>query len=175
MSVKNVVLSLLGMVIRLGITVAIIYFVYNLSHEAYNFGYNVFADIPADVFPGRDVEVTITDSMSEKDIAEYFEKTGLTKDWKLFYVQERFSEYRENVTPGVYALNTSMSSQEIMAVIGAFPEGDGETGDYEVDENAEPVSNATVVAETMDEDEMSDDYIDNGGSESEESEEDGGE
>ncbi len=162
MNIKNAVLTMLGIVIRLGITVAVVYYIYTFSVDAYNFGYNVFADIPAAVYPGKDVEVTITESMGEKEIAKYFEEVGLTKDWKLFFVQEKFSEYKDNVKPGVYALNTSMKSEEIMAVIGAIPEEGEDIEGYETDENAEPVSNAATVTETVDEEEMLDDHIDNG-------------
>ena len=112
MSAKKVVLALLNMTFRLAVTVCVLYFIYKTAIGAYNFGYRVFADIPAALSPGRDIEVTITESMDSKKIAEDFEEAGLVLDWKLFWTQIQFSEYKNSIKPGVYVLNNSMKAEE---------------------------------------------------------------
>lgn len=118
MSIKKVVLALLNMTFRLSVTLCVLYFIYQAAIGAYNFGYRVFADIPAALAPGRDIEVTITESMDSKKIAEDFEEVGLVQDWKLFWTQIQFSEYKETIKPGVYVLNNSMKAEEMLKIIG---------------------------------------------------------
>ena len=118
MSAKKVLLALLNMTFRLAVTVCVLYFIYKTAIGAYNFGYRVFADIPAALSPGRDIEVTITESMDSKKIAEDFEEAGLVLDWKLFWTQIQFSEYKNSIKPGVYVLNNSMKAEEMMEIIG---------------------------------------------------------
>ncbi|MCR5654866.1 MAG: hypothetical protein K6G07_04435 [Lachnospiraceae bacterium] len=117
MSAKKVVGAILSMIVRLAIAIAVLYFIYQAVIAAYNFGYRVFADIPAALSPGRDIEITLTESMSEKEMAKEFERVGLVEDWKLFWVQIMFSEYKDDVEPGIYTLNNSMTSEELMAAI----------------------------------------------------------
>ena len=118
MSAKKVVLALLNMTFRLAVTVCVLYFIYKTAIGAYNFGYRVFADIPAALSPGRDIEVTITESMDSKKIAEDFEEAGLVLDWKLFWTQIQSSEYKNSIKPGVYVLNNSMKAEEMLEIIG---------------------------------------------------------
>ncbi len=118
MSAKKVLLALLNMTFRLAVTVCVLYFIYKTAIGAYNFGYRVFADIPAALSPGRDIEVTITESMDSKKIAEDFEEAGLVLDWKLFWTQIQFSEYKNSIKPGVYVLNNSMKAEEMLEIIG---------------------------------------------------------
>lgn len=122
MSVKKVVGALFNMVFRLGLMVFILYYIYQAAIGAYNFGYRVFADIPYAFSPGTDIEVTITESMDSKEIAQKFEEVGLIEDWKLFWVQTQFSEYKETIQPGIYVLNNSMKAEEMLAIIGAHSE-----------------------------------------------------
>ena len=126
MSVKKVVGAICNTVFRLGIMLCVLYFVYQATIDAYNFGYRVFADIPYALSPGTDIEVTITESMDSKEIAQRFEEAGLVEDWKLFWVQTQFSEYKESIKPGIYVLNNSMKAEEMLAIIGVKSEEEGE-------------------------------------------------
>ncbi len=126
MSAKKVVIALLNMTFRLAVTVCVLYFIYKAAIGAYNFGYRVFADIPAALSPGQDIEVTITESMDSKKIAEDFEEAGLVLDWKLFWTQIQFSEYKDSIKPGVYVLNNSMKAEEMLEIIGADSETEEE-------------------------------------------------
>lgn len=126
MSVKKVVGALFNTVFRLGLMIFILYYIYQAAIGAYNFGYRVFADIPYAFSPGTDIEVTITESMNSKEIAQRFEEVGLVEDWKLFWVQTQFSEYKETIKPGIYLLNNSMKAEEMLAVIGAHSEEEEE-------------------------------------------------
>lgn len=126
MSAKKVVGAIFSMVFRLVITLCVLYAIYRLAIGAYNFGYRVFADIPAALSPGTDVEVTITETMDSKEIAQNFEDLGLVENWKLFWTQIQFSEYKDEIRPGVYTLNTSMKAEEMLETISTDPEAEQE-------------------------------------------------
>lgn len=126
MSAKKVVGAFLGMVFRLAVTICVLYAIYELAIGAYNFGYRVFADIPAALSPGTDIQVTITETMDSKKIAKNFEEIGLVEDWKLFWTQIQFSEYKDDIRPGVYILNNSMKAEEMLEIISADPDEEQE-------------------------------------------------
>lgn len=122
MNAKKMVLTILGMLFRTTVLICVLYLVYEMAINAYNFGYRVFADIPAALAPGTDKQVTITESMSSKDIAKDFEEIGLVEDWKLFWTQIQFSEHKDEIAPGVYTLNNSMKAEEMLEIISASGE-----------------------------------------------------
>lgn len=126
MSAKKVAGAIFNTVFRLIITVCVLYAIYRLAIGAYNFGYRVFADIPAALSPGTDIEVTITEAMDSKEIAKSFEEAGLVEDWKLFWTQIQFSEYKDDILPGAYTLNNSMKAEEMLEIISANPDEEEE-------------------------------------------------
>ncbi len=126
MSAKKVVGAVFGMIFRMAVVICVLYFIYELAIGAYNFGYRVFADIPAALSPGTDIQVTITESMSSKEIAENFEEAGLVEDWKLFWTQIQFSEHKDEICPGAYTLNNSMKAEEMLDIISVNPDEEKE-------------------------------------------------
>lgn len=119
MSAKKVFGAIFGTVFRLVVMICVIYLIYELAIGAYNFGYRVFADIPAALSPGTDKEVIITETMDSKTIAKNFEEAGLVEDWKLFWTQIQFSEHKDEICPGVYTLNSSMRAEEMLEILSA--------------------------------------------------------
>ena len=55
--------------------------------------------------------------MGAKEIGKLLESKGLIKDGTLFYLQNILSRYKGDLKPGTYTLNTSMTTEEMMAVI----------------------------------------------------------
>ena len=66
MDSKKVVGAFVGMVLRVIIAIFVLYYLYQTAINAYNFGYRIFADLPCAIAPGRDIQVTVTESMDEK-------------------------------------------------------------------------------------------------------------
>ena len=151
MDSKKVVGSFVGMVLRVIIAIFVLYYLYQTAINAYNFGYRIFADLPCAIAPGRDIQVTVTESMDEKELAKEFEKVGLVEDWKLFWVQILLSEYKEDLKPGIYTLNNSMNSEELLATLAGAGEEDenGETSDADA-ETTDP-ANETIMNNADDE------------------------
>ena len=123
---KKIAGAILGTMIRITAAIVVIYFIYNVAIESYNFGYRVFADVPMEISPGRDKDITIVQGKSSMEIGEILEQAGLIKDAKIFYVQELLSEYHGEIVPGIYTLNTSMTSEEMMTVMSGQGEDEEE-------------------------------------------------
>ena len=72
--------------------------------------------------------MAITEGMSASEIGHLLENKGLIRDAKLFVLQYYLSEYRKDVRPGVFELNTSMTVEEMMAAMVPEEDEEDETG-----------------------------------------------
>lgn len=129
MDVKQFVMSLIETVIKIAAAVFIIMFVYDTAVKAYDYGYRVFAEEPMTLGEGRIISIYVKDEDSVKDIGKTLEEKGLIRDANLFIVQELVSEYHGKIQPGIYDLNTSMSTEEMLEIMAASAEEEDETDD----------------------------------------------
>jgi UPF0755 protein len=143
--------------IRMGISVIVIllvvYFGVRIASVGYDFGYRVFTETAVDEAPGKDALIQVKEDMSEYEIAQLLEERGMIRDAKLFFLQWKLSVYSGKEVPGVYTVNSSMTPQEIMAVISPDQE------ETETTESVAPV--VSTEAEESPEDEFSadDDFV----------------
>jgi UPF0755 protein len=143
--------------IRMGISVIVIllvvYFGVRIASVGYDFGYRVFTETAVDEAPGKDALIQVKEDMSEYEIAQLLEERGMIRDAKLFFLQWKLSVYSGKEVPGVYTVNSSMTPQEIMAVISPDQE------ETETTESTMPV--VSTEAEESPEDEFSadDDFV----------------
>lgn len=119
MKLDKMVLRTVTIVLKIVVAILVIMFVYKGAFMAYDYGYRVFAEEPAESEPGRDIEVVISEGMDAKSIGELLESKGIVKDGTLFYLQNILSKYKGDLKAGNYMLNTSMTSEEIMAELSA--------------------------------------------------------
>lgn len=129
MKTTNIIGVVCGAIFRVVLLVAVIYVICRGAEICYDYGYRIFTE-PAMTTQenGRTVTVTVGRDMSALDIGKLFESRGLIRDAKLFVLQYYLSEYKEDVKPGVFELNTSMTVEDMMAVMakGADEEETGE-------------------------------------------------
>lgn len=109
--------SALSLALKVAIGIFVVVFLYNQTIEAYKFGYRVFNEEAVAVAPGKDITVSVTEGKSYWDIANILEDKGLVRDAKLAFVQIMVSEYRAGMKPGSFVLNTSMTTEEMIAVM----------------------------------------------------------
>lgn len=128
MNTRQMVTAVFGTVLKVVIAVLVIVFVYKAAVTAYDYGYRVFQEEPVSASPGMDVTVEITVGKSALQIGEILERKGLIRDARLFYIQNLLSHYKDELKPGVYTLNTSMTPEEMMEIMSAEPEGIEEGG-----------------------------------------------
>lgn len=117
MQVNKMVIKTTTIVLKVVLAVVVVMFVYKGAMLAYDYGYRVFAEEPVDVSPGWDMDVVIEEGMGPKEIGVLLEGKGLIKDGTLFYLQNILSKYKGDLKAGTYTLNTSMTTEEMMAVI----------------------------------------------------------
>lgn len=124
MNSKEVVVSIFSTVFKVVLAVIIVMLVYKWSLTAYEYGQRVFNEPPMTAGEGRTVTVVVEEGESAKEIAEDLEMNGLIRDANLFRVQEMLSAYKGKMKPGVYELNTSMTSEEMMAIMSSEVEAE---------------------------------------------------
>ena len=138
MRAKQIIGATVELIIKVVVFAAIIMFVLNTSVKAYDYGYRVFAEEPVSVGEGRTISVIVEKADSVKDIGQMLQEKGLIRDAGLFTMQEFLSEQHGKIQPGVYDLNTSMTSQEMLAVMAA-------EGDVESTEDTENIPDTGLV------------------------------
>ena len=140
MNVKEIVGSVFGMAFKIIAIVLIVMFTYKYALLAYDYGYRIFGEMPITSGEGRNVTVTIKEGADAKAIGEMLENKGLIRDGELFVLQELISDYHNDLLPGTYELNTSMTAEQMMEVMSTEPETTEEKeGNKSLDEVADEV------------------------------------
>lgn len=127
MSIKNVIGATAQIIIKVVVFAYIIMYIFRIAIAAYDYGYRVFTEPPLSYGEGRIISVYIEEDNSALDVGKMLQEKGLIRDGRLFMIQELLSENHGKIQPGVYDLNTNMTSQEMLAVIALEPESDEET------------------------------------------------
>ena len=91
--------------------------VFKASTFCYDFGYRIFTEKPMESEPGRDIVVQIDADDSAFDIGKMLEQKGLVRDSSLYVAQYYLSAYVNDLLPGTYTLNTSMTTKEMLIVM----------------------------------------------------------
>lgn len=124
MKPANIIISVAGVIFRVAVIVLAVYFIYQGAMLSYDYGYRIFTEPAVSSGEGRTVTVAVTEDMSASDIGNLLANKGLIRDAKLFVLQYYLSEYRKDVKPGVFEMSTSMTAEEMMAVMAASAEED---------------------------------------------------
>ena len=117
MNSKEVVISIFSTVFNSVLAIIIVMLVYKWSMTAYEYGQRVFNEPPMSVGSGRTVTFVVKEGESAKEIGDNLEKNGLIRDAALFRIQEMLSAYKDEMKPGTYELSTSMTTDEMMAIM----------------------------------------------------------
>ena len=88
-----------------------------IGKVTYQFGYNIFNQQAMSPGAGQEVTVVIEDGSSVYKIGKTLESKGLVEDAKIFYVQERLSNYHGKLKAGTYLLSTAYTPNRIMSIL----------------------------------------------------------
>ena len=124
MNSKEVVVSIFSTVFKVVLAVIIVMLVYKWSMTAYEYGQRVFNEPPMTVGDGRTMTVIVEEGDGAKEIGDTLENLGLIRDADLFRIQEMLSAYKDKMKPGEYELNTSMTTEEMMAIMSSEVEAE---------------------------------------------------
>ena len=120
-SAKSIAVGIAVKIVLLAVLVLALIFT---GRQAYTFGYQIFAQEAMSEAPGKKVAVTITKDMSFGEIAKLLEEKKLIKDKNVFRIQYMLSEYKGEIEPGSYVLNTA---DEMLKVLSRADEKETET------------------------------------------------
>ena len=130
MSIKSIIGSTVELIIKVVALVFIASYIIKTATAAYDYGYRIFTEAPVSLGEGRVISVSVEEPVSVRDVGQMLEERGLIRDANLFVIQELLSEDHGKIQPGIYDLSTSMTAQEMMAVMAAdAPEEDEENAD----------------------------------------------
>jgi UPF0755 protein len=146
MEKNKVLFSFIRMGISIIVILLVVYFGIQIAAFGYDFGYRVFTETAVDDAPGTDALIQIKEDMSEYEIAQLLEERGMVRDAKLFFLQLKLSNYSGKEVPGVYTVNSSMTPQEIMAVI-STEETENAEEEYSADDDFESADDDLESAE----------------------------
>lgn len=93
-----------------------------IGKSAYSFGYDVFNQHAASPGEGQEVTVVIKNDASVYQMGEALERKGLIEDARIFWVQEKLSNYRGQLKPGTYILSTAYTPDRIMQILAGAEE-----------------------------------------------------
>lgn len=151
MNIKTIALGFMGFIVRASVLVILILIIAKTGQKAYDFGFRVFTEEAMSPAPGRDVAVTIVAGDSTMDVGKMLEEKGLIRDSKLFYVQKKCSVYDDDIKPGFYTLNTSMTAEDMFAIIAGRKDSEGEEDeDSEDDSGLAPIDPSTQGESALD-------------------------
>lgn len=129
MKSEKLIFSVLGSILKMAAVAFLVYTIYRGVQISYDYGYRILNEPAMSVGKGRNVIISFEEGMSPLKVGEMMQEKGLSRDGKLFALQYLFSEYREDIKPGVYNVNTAMTAEEIMAVMaGVQQEPENESG-----------------------------------------------
>lgn len=123
MKIRDVVLSICETILKLAFIAAMVVLIYKGALIAYDYGYRIFEEKPmaSNAEDGREVVVVIPEGMSAKEMGELLYKKGLIRDENLFQIQYFLSEFKEDLLPGEFTLNTAMTVEEMMEAMTVEP------------------------------------------------------
>ena len=148
MNIKSIALGFMGFIVRASVLAVLILVIFRTGQKAYEFGFRIFTEEAMSPAPGRDVAVTIVSGDSTMDVGKMLEEKGLIRDSNLFYVQKKCSVYDDDIKPGFYTLNTSMTAEDMFAIIAGRKESD-EDSESEEDEGSDaPLDSEATAGES---------------------------
>lgn len=106
-------------VLRMLFYVMIILMIVIVGRSAYRFGYMIFDQRPMALTQksSQDITVVIKEDDTVYDVGKTLEKRKLIQDAKIFWCQEKLSDYKGKIKPGTYLLNTYQTPSEILKII----------------------------------------------------------
>ena len=118
-------LVIAGGVFRTALYICVAVLIFWGGKTAYQFGYNDFDQQAISPGAGQEVTVVIQEGSSVYDIGRILESKGLIEDAKVFYVQEKLSNYRGKLNAGTYLLSTAYTPTRIMGILAGDEEQEG--------------------------------------------------
>ena len=114
-----------GISLNIVVLFVAVIFIVIAGTKAYSFGYNIFNEQAVDKKENaKSAEITVTENMSAKQLANVLYDKGMIKDKTIFYFQVILSDYKNKFIAGTYTITSDMLPTDIMKKLA----GKGEDG-----------------------------------------------
>ena len=114
-----------GGAFKIALYVCLVVLVIWIGRTSYQFGHDIFNQQPMSPGEGQEITVVIKEDDSVYDIARILENKGLIEDAKVFWVQEKLSNYKGQMKPGTYLLSTAYEPARLMAILSGAADQEG--------------------------------------------------
>ena len=123
--VGNAGVIVAGGAFKIALYVCIVVLIIWLGRLSYQFGHDIFDQQPMSPREGQEITVVVKEDDSVYDIAKTLESKGLVEDAKVFWVQEKLSNYKGQMKPGPYLLSTAYEPSRLLAIMAGDAEQEG--------------------------------------------------
>ena len=117
MNYGSIISAVFGTILKVIVTIAVVFFIYKGALLCYDYGYRIFMEPAVSAGEGRTITVEISEDMTGEEMGNLLASKGLIRDAKLFRLQYLLSEFREDIKSGTYDLSTAMTAEEMMEVM----------------------------------------------------------
>ena len=117
MDTRKAVLQVGTICFRVILFVALVLGLVYLGQTTYKYTRAVFSDEAFEEAPGKTVKVTISESVSGKQLAKVLEENGLIENALIFQLQMKMADFGDQVEADTYELNTSMPPSELFEIL----------------------------------------------------------
>lgn len=114
-----------GGIFRIILYLCVAVMIFWAGKTTYQFGYDVFNQQAMSPGEGTEITVVIQEGTSVYRIGKILESKGLIRDARVFFVQEKLSNYRGKLKPGTYLLSTAYTPTRIMGILAGDEEQEG--------------------------------------------------
>ena len=123
--VGNAGVIVAGGAFKIALYVCIVVLIIWLGRLSYQFGHDIFDQQPMSPGEGQENTVVVKEDDSVYDIAKTLESKGLVEDAKVFWIQEKLSNYKGQMKPGTYLLSTAYEPSRLLAIMAGDAEQEG--------------------------------------------------
>ena len=123
--VGNAGVIVAGGAFKIALYVCIVVLIIWLGRLSYQFGHDIFDQQPMSPREGQEITVVVKEDDSVDDIAKTLESKGLVEDAKVFWIQEKLSNYKGQMKPGTYLLSTAYEPSRLLAIMAGDAEQEG--------------------------------------------------
>lgn len=121
MNLKKTSSAILGTSIKIVVYMLIAVAIYVILSSAFSFGELIFSENGmAAKGNGTQIQVTIPQNASSKEVGDILEKNGLIENSYAFVIQVIL--YEAEIVPGKYVLNTDENPKEIIEILSGVTE-----------------------------------------------------
>lgn len=123
--VGNAGVIVAGGAFKIALYVCIVVLIIWLGRLSYQSGHDIFDQQPMSPGEGQEITVVVKEDDSVYAIAKTLESKGLVEDAKVFWVQEKLSNYKGQMKPGTYLLSTAYEPSRLLAIMAGDAEQEG--------------------------------------------------